>query len=82
MIIGGLSIFSYLCGATGRSNTQGKKVVHLHKKILTIFLTAGGQFCLISISTSGYCEYRQDLFIAVPLSRGSYGIDKVPAFFM
>ena len=25
VIIGGLSIISYLCGATGRSNTQGKR---------------------------------------------------------
>ena len=35
--LGCVSIFSYLCGATGKSNPQGKKVVHLHKKIWTIF---------------------------------------------
>ena len=46
------------------------------------FLTADGQSSLVCISALGHCAYRQDLFIAVPLSRGSCGIDKVPAFFM
>ena len=44
------------------------------------FLTANGQFGLLCINVLGHCTSRQDLFIAVPLSRGSCGIDKVPAF--
>ena len=44
------------------------------------FLTADGQSSLVCLNASGHCAYRQDLFIAVPLSRGSCGIDKVPAF--
>lgn len=39
-----------------------------------------GQSSLVCLSASGHCAYRQDLFIAVPLSRGSCEIDKVPAF--
>ena len=38
-----------------------------------------GQSSLVCLSASGHCAYRQDLFIAVPLPRGSCGIDKVPA---
>ena len=45
-----------------------------------LFLTADGQSSLVCINVLGHCAYRQDLFIAVPLSRGSCGIDKVPAF--
>ena len=32
-----LRIISYLCDATGRKNTRSRKVVHLYKKIWTIF---------------------------------------------
>ena len=45
-------------------------------------LTADGQSSLVCLNASGHCAYRQDLFIAVPLSRGSCGIDKIPAFFI
>ena len=71
----------YLCSATGRKNPRSRKVVHLYKKIWTIF-RADGQSGLVCLDAIRGAVHIGRMSIALsPVQRLSFD-RQVPAFFI